>query len=108
LHWSITVSFPSGRVRYITSSFRLAELLGEDEPDEAWTAREKAARRKEKQEKEPPKELVNQVQAQWERQQWQHRFLAAEAAARRPVQRPKLALPIEVPDTTSTTQEDSQ
>ena len=85
-HWSIVLSFPSGRVRYVRSLFRLAELLGEVEQER--TPREKRARAKERHESAPPKEAVDEMQAIWLRQQEQHRFLAAEAAAHpRPFQR---------------------
>ena len=66
-HWSIIVSIPSGRVRYVRSLFRLAELLGEVEQER--TPREKRARAKERHESAPPKEAVDEMQAIWLRQQ---------------------------------------
>jgi hypothetical protein len=100
--WTIILSVPSGRVRYIRSLHRLAALL-----DDAWTPAEKLAYDNERQASEPPSEALEEVKAIRERQMWQRRYLAAEAAARRPVQRPKLNLPTATPDTKSTTQEDS-
>ena len=85
-HWSIVVSFPSGRVRYVRSLFRLAELLGEVEQER--TPREKRARAKERRTGMPPKEALDEVDAILEKREWQRRFLAAEAAAHpRPFQR---------------------
>ncbi len=91
-HWSIVVSFPSGQVRYVRPLHRLAALLGD-----VWTPSEKLAYDKERRASEPPEEVLDETQAIWQKQQWQRRFLAAEAAearARRPFQRPNL--PIEL------------
>ena len=86
-HWSIVVSFPSGRVRYVRSLFRLAELVGEVEWTK-WTPAEKLAYKEERRTNQPPKEALDEVDAILEKREWQRRFLAAEAAAHpRPFQR---------------------
>jgi len=84
-HWSIVVSFPSGRVRYVRSLFRLAELVGEVEWTK-WTPAEKLAYKEERRANQPPKEALDEVDAILEKRKWHARFLAAEAASR-PFQR---------------------
>jgi len=83
--WSIVVSFPSGRVRYVRSLFRFAELVGEVEWIK-WTPAEKLAHKEERRTNQPRKEALDEVMAIMEKEQWQRRFLAAEAASR-PFQR---------------------